>query len=399
MASDSSTRSFRDFRAASRAEHRERKHAHRYNHFRGISRADLPSHPAQQSHYVPTYDRSQPFLCPFPPDLSTAPVGKFTKREAYIEARWSRPIIKHHSRVKYDLPKGENWRQAKKDAARESRSGAWDEWDEEAWWDEHYWYWYNYDTCFTDEREWSEGDLPCEEMASWDEWTEAGESFTQWCQRRINEMRAVKEARLRAKLAAQSTSSALSPGSHDDEGYHSSESASTSSSSTSPPTTTIPTNPYDIEGHDLIRSVLTPRSKDVKFPIIGCFSWFGEFEWYWHRNVTGCWYVSCDPCDQQWGEPCACKEFEGCGRWNPEGPQAYLLGNWMQGHEFEELEERKPEEQRALGFDSEIIEMCLQKKADPEEWEGVDWDVISSGTASDAWTKVDDDWDSDVDTT
>lgn len=376
-----STQPFRDLRSASRAKQRTRKHLERYNHFRGLTRADLPSHPSQKSHYLPvcgvrdcptrnTHDGH--WLSVFPADLSTAPTAKFAKHEAYEEAQWSRPVVKHHSYTKPDSNKWRARRYWKKDAIEEIRS---QDFREDLWWE-----WYQ-DLCRCYEYEESHlGRLLRERpelIRSWDAWTEVGETFSQWGQRRINEMRAVKEARLRAKLQTSpttrttSTSSAKEVDSDEDEGYHSSTSTDSNPSSSPIPTTTQPTDPYDIQGHDLIKKVLTVnprRQKWVKFSTVEGFYWFGEFEWYWHRNWSGCWYVTEHPCIT-WS-PCFCNQFRDLVWWDPEDVQRYDLSWWMDDETWDRL----------------IMEE--EDKADTEGSDGDEWDIISISAASDAWSEV-----------
>jgi hypothetical protein len=106
-----SSNTFRDLRSASRARNRTQRHRLKYNKFKrpGPTPSDLPSSPNQQPHYSSALRGSAEARYPFtafPADLSSAPVEKFTKREAYIEAQmWPRPPTYHHSRCKKDLNK------------------------------------------------------------------------------------------------------------------------------------------------------------------------------------------------------------------------------------------------------------------------------------------------------
>jgi hypothetical protein len=97
---DQPTPHFADLRAA----HRSKLHWHaqnrKYNFFRypGPSRGDLPSSSNQQAHYlpvclVPNCPHNRCWWPMFPADLSTVPIAKFTRREAWTEAqRWPRPL-------------------------------------------------------------------------------------------------------------------------------------------------------------------------------------------------------------------------------------------------------------------------------------------------------------------
>ncbi|KAH7115926.1 hypothetical protein B0J11DRAFT_538756 [Dendryphion nanum] len=96
------THTYRDLRSEHRARNRNRKHLKKYGNFRSIfgpiiQPNDLPSSSSQQAHHVPV-DNPNSFFPTFPADLSTAPVAKFTKREAYDEAQWLKaPTYKRSS--------------------------------------------------------------------------------------------------------------------------------------------------------------------------------------------------------------------------------------------------------------------------------------------------------------
>ncbi|OAK97525.1 hypothetical protein IQ06DRAFT_327882 [Phaeosphaeriaceae sp. SRC1lsM3a] len=123
---------------------------------------------------------------------------------------------------------------------------------------------------------------------------EVGEDFSTWCQRRINEMRSVKEARIQYNLPA--TAKPMVWQRKSDGGYLRQYNVYTGDAST----TTLPTNAYDALGHMLLRNILTPsrwwrrrrlvRQASLFQPING-FRWFGEYEWEWYRNAAGCWKV------------------------------------------------------------------------------------------------------------
>ncbi|KAF2267768.1 hypothetical protein CC78DRAFT_576772 [Lojkania enalia] len=129
-----STHPFSDLRSARHARNRTLAHRKKYTNFTHLSPADLPSHPAQQSHYLPicstcASDTScQHFWTYFPADLSSAPIHKFTKRQAYEEAAWGLPYpTRSNSRVKKELPKWERRRQGKREMEREMREVDWRE--------------------------------------------------------------------------------------------------------------------------------------------------------------------------------------------------------------------------------------------------------------------------------
>lgn len=127
-------------------------------------------------------------------------------------------------------------------------------------------------------------------------YTECDELFLDWAQRRIMEMRVVKENRLRAsepavQSAAVSETRKLSrPFSEEYNVYHGSSY-----------TTTLPTNTHDAYGHALLNSALTPSKWLLRrawlgppirlFPSIDDFSWFSKCAWQWHRNDSGCWEI------------------------------------------------------------------------------------------------------------
>jgi hypothetical protein len=65
-------------------------------------------------------------------------------------------------------------------------------------------------------------------------------------------------------------------------------------------TTTLPTNAYDALGHELLRSISIParwlRKRATMtfaplFRVPMSYSWFGEYEWEWYRNESGCWEI------------------------------------------------------------------------------------------------------------
>jgi hypothetical protein len=151
-------------------------------------------------------------------------------------------------------------------------------------------------------------------------YTEPGELFAEWAQRRIAEMRAVKENRL---LAGESV---VQPSAAACTRKMVSMSASTYETfrGTSH-TTTLPTNDYDAHGHAFLHAVLT-ASESVQrrakcdprvsvFPVIDGYAWFGEYTRQWHRDAFGYWEI------EQWGEcrpagrsrmygECYCSEFD-----------------------------------------------------------------------------------------
>jgi hypothetical protein len=135
-------------------------------------------------------------------------------------------------------------------------------------------------------------------------YSEVGELFVPWAQRRIAEMRGVKESRIR-----RSAPLTLKPMVwHDkiDRKYVKRYKIYTGDAST----TTLPTNSYDALGHELLRSVLDPGKWWVKkclregkqiIRAIHNDGWFGEYEWHWHRDVWGRWEI-------EYGWDCTARE-------------------------------------------------------------------------------------------
>jgi hypothetical protein len=191
------TEAYRDLRSASRTKHRERARKVKYDSFRIIKASDLPSKPkstsqpphTQQEHYLPIClctqcpweGTTKTLMCAtFPADLSTAPIAKFTPREAYQVASYS-PYRqqRHHADKHKDFPKQARQRHFKSLAKREIR--------EDPQWK---------DSCF-DERmvddeidgmDESEqylvfGKRP-ELFEVWAPFTEHGETLRRWCEAR-----------------------------------------------------------------------------------------------------------------------------------------------------------------------------------------------------------------------
>lgn len=114
---------------------------------------------------------------------------------------------------------------------------------------------------------------------------EVGEDFSTWCQRRINEMRSVKEARIRANLP--SVAKPMIWHRKTDGGYLMRFDIYTGDETT----TTLPTNAYDALGHELLRNISTPTPHQLRKQPIEGFRWFGEYEWEWYREEYGIWKI------------------------------------------------------------------------------------------------------------
>lgn len=204
-----------------------------------------------------------------------------------------------------------------------------------------------------------------------------GETFTAWAQRRIAEMRAVKEDRLRA--AQQSHKININTVSRGEVTIR----------------TTLPTTAEDKHAHDLLHDVLSVNKyfrwwcrvhKIPPFHSIEGFGWFGEFSWKWHRNESGCWVLGhgecgeeCLPCPHCCDGngymcfPCYCKEFEGVPA--PEDVQRCSLLEWVSGRLW-----RFMQEDEARREEMGVVELVVG--ASDEEW-----DVVSD-VASDDWSVV-----------
>ena len=140
----SSSHTYSDLRSERRARNRDRKHRKKYGNFRtiypgwqlAVQPNDLPSSSSQQSHYLPLCQdhcsiphNSKCFCRAFPADLSTAPVAKFTRREAYDEAQWTKPpSYKRSVPRQKEFPKWQARTSSKKGTQREIRSREW--WDD-----------------------------------------------------------------------------------------------------------------------------------------------------------------------------------------------------------------------------------------------------------------------------
>ncbi|KAF2437266.1 hypothetical protein P171DRAFT_437872 [Karstenula rhodostoma CBS 690.94] len=188
------------------------------------------------------------------------------------------------------------------------------------------------------------------EFESPEPYKETDEAFSVWAQRRIAEMRAVKESRMQTQVAPRQQPMVYKTN-HYRPMRIGVDIFSYNIYCGSPLTTTQPTNAYDAYGHTLLRAALTPSRwarkrtrfdpKISLFPRIYNYSWFGEYTWRWHRNASGCWqigYGECDgcaipfPCSNTGGylsnfDKCYCEEFE--GEVAPEEQQRCSLVEWV----------------------------------------------------------------------
>ncbi|KAJ4326260.1 hypothetical protein N0V94_000207 [Neodidymelliopsis sp. IMI 364377] len=198
-----------------------------------------------------------------------------------------------------------------------------------------------------------------------DEEVQIGETFTRWAQRRITEMRLVKESRLKSKQQQQQHTE-----------------------------TTLPTTSADTHAHYLLRQAWDPRKPPRRhrpanhspFPQITGFTWFSEYTFTWHRNASGCWELGFGDQCRLW-EPRDGKDEYGC-RQNP------LLDCCLFSHvryacscaEFGE-DERSPEDVPVcslMEFVSDEI-WCALMRYDDDAVGGVDPAADDGG---DEWTFI-----------
>lgn len=227
---------------------------------------------------------------------------------------------------------------------------------------------------------------------STESYTEIGENFAAWAQRRIAEMRGVKESRIRRSPTPlrkpaiwKDVKDATLIGRAD--GYDVFTGDAT--------TTTLPTNEDDARGHKLLKSILAPSGKAGLRRIDG-YEWFGEYEWAWHRNISGCWelgYADCtkregcwefEPipcphcCAESWGMffGCYCRDFG--SEPAPDEVQRCALVEWvdMAGQD--------------IILEEEVAEGARMPKSchDAEVEVDSEWEVVSVET-SDSWSVVD----------
>jgi hypothetical protein len=126
-------------------------------------------------------------------------------------------------------------------------------------------------------------------------YVETGESFAIWCQ---------KEDRIRRGKSLSSRQMVWRR-KHDWQ-YGRSHDVYTGDEKT----TTLPTTAYDALSHELLRFMLQTEHRWTRrqgvsngslFRLTNGYQWFGDFEWEWRRNMSGCWevgYGSCRICDE-----------------------------------------------------------------------------------------------------
>jgi hypothetical protein len=208
-------------------------------------------------------------------------------------------------------------------------------------------------------------------------YTEVGELFAPWAQRRIAEMRSVKESRIR-RNAPRTFKPMVLQEKHEykhrrpDKIYIGDAS-----------TTTLPTNSYDALGHELLRRVLDPGKWWVKvrlregkpiFRAVHGYTWFGEYAWYWYRDVSGCWEIR-----EGWGYMVGEVDVEAAPV--PQEVRRCSLYEWLGegGREIVAKDEAKVHEWRK----------CLDDSGNVSESDSdCGWSVVSRAS-SEAWSVVD----------
>ncbi|RMZ67588.1 hypothetical protein GMOD_00001535 [Pyrenophora seminiperda CCB06] len=227
-----------------------------------------------------------------------------------------------------------------------------------------------------------------------------GEDFGSWARRRTQEMRAVKEARIRQH--GKETPIILIPETRQHVIPYTWRPGRIKATTipaapySKPTDTTLPTTSSDIAAHAALVYVLCPskffvaycrRRKIPPFQHVEGFDWFGEYTWQWHRNMSGCWVLgygddSCKndcalPCDcgcnGSFIDRCYCNEFN-VGTWQeeaaPEEQQRCSLVEWANGELREKMEadEEILQEQLRRG-EEEDAEMQRRMDEHGESWE------------------------------
>jgi hypothetical protein len=233
-------------------------------------------------------------------------------------------------------------------------------------------------------------------------YVEIGESFPVWAQRRIAEMRAVKESRIR-KGEPEKMKQMVWRRRKDWRHFKKYDIYCGDERST-----TLPTNAYDASGHEILRSILTPLRWYNKpqrvdnaplFRPINNGYWFGEFAWAWHRNESGCWEIGydtgCTKIEGDWKDgpiPCphCCDVSPGmyyecfCRQCKctpaPEEMQRCSLVEWVgeKGREIMVQDEAKEQSNR---FHDVVMS---------EDDSDAGWDVVSI-VSSETWSIIDSD--------
>ncbi|KAF2654684.1 hypothetical protein K491DRAFT_462500 [Lophiostoma macrostomum CBS 122681] len=369
---------FLDLRSARRARNRARANLEKYNHFRrpGLTRGDIPSFEGpQQSHYLPIcYLPGCPtsgtadgcWLNVFPADLSTAPIAKFTKREAYQDAQlWPRPPTYHRSGGRR---RGANMKSKQKSikdmVGEELRAREW------------------YDDIES---------FKCQEEVLRDM-----TMFARYCCfRQHADWFESEEDDLRDgpgdPTHEEYPNAPVETDNEKDEGYCSSaEDEASNGTTTGSPSGTQPaagTEERDAQTPD------TSAATSADHTIVS------DTSWYWHRNFAGgwyrarysrcCWYTCA--CTHKWYDP----HFSNGESWDNEPRATFSLGEWLHEkleHAYESTEPTMRTEalSDSLSDDDDFqavwgSEYSGQLRQDAGN-EVNDWDMLSD--ISDAWTEV-----------
>jgi hypothetical protein len=205
-------------------------------------------------------------------------------------------------------------------------------------------------------------------------YVEFGELFAPWAQRRVTEMRFVKESRVQrnALLTAKPMIWQDKFGNKHGEQY---AIYTGDASTTTLPTTRWVTNscaPCWIQGKWWVEKCL--REGKPVFRAIQNYRWFGEYDWHWHRDVMGRWEIGegreCTATEVDAGDASALEEVRRCS-----------LFEWL-GEDGREIvarnEARVNEWTRLLDDDGDVF--------GPESDCG--WSVVSRAS-SETWSVVD----------
>jgi hypothetical protein len=342
------TEAYRDFRSASRTKHRERARKIKYRSFRNIHASDLPSKTnstsqpphTQQEHYLPVCACTEcpwegttkvPPCVTFPADLSTAPVAKFTPREAYqAVSHYPYPGRRHHVDKHKDFAKQARQRHFKNLAKREIREDP--RWEndlfEERMADDEI------DSIDEAEQYLFFGKRP-EMFEVWAPFTEHGETLRRWCEAR-----------------------GTTPNEHWKQYL-----------------ATLPSHKRGTywEGREFSWSWHRNDTGCWEFDLWGCHCWDC---WCPEKGKGKCReYTDMAGCFVEWGD------------WTPEGPQRYSLARWCKGmlkHGvlWDDEDEEEEESGGDLGWDVFLKGASADCCQDGME----DWDVVS--VASSAWTEI-----------
>ncbi|PVI01014.1 hypothetical protein DM02DRAFT_613970 [Periconia macrospinosa] len=243
-----------------------------------------------------------------------------------------------------------------------------------------------------------------------------GETFVDWAQRRISEMRAVKERRIldpKSRPALLGRTLYQYRRGYSFHPFHPlyDRRQKIPVYIGTPLTTTLPTNSYDAHGHALLRQTLTiskwwlhrcRMTNTNPHREISYSRWFGEYSWDWHRNRSGCWELGYGGCSEgerdvwdggpiispsyygyyhDYGSPCWCDKFvdeEGEMRGAPEDGESCCLLEWVDWEGRRIVREEEKERLR-------MAEKRIEGEKVEREW------IVLSRSSSATWSIVDGD--------